>query len=62
VITAALCGSAVGLVAALVSGHSLAAALIAGGVAFVAVAASLSRVQGAAWMQASATHIGVEVD
>lgn len=60
VITAALCGSTVGLVAALVAGHSLAAALISGGVAFAAVAAVLSRVQGAAWAQASTTHIDVD--
>jgi hypothetical protein len=59
VITAALCGSAAGLVAALATGHSLLAALIAGGVVFAAVVAALSRVQGAAWAQASATHIGV---
>lgn len=56
VITAALAASTVGLVAALLSGHSLAAALIAGGVAFAALVAVLSRVQGAAWARASATH------
>jgi hypothetical protein len=60
VITAALCGSAAGLVAALATAHSLAAALSAGGVVFAAVVAGLSRAQGAAWAQASATHLGVD--
>jgi hypothetical protein len=56
VITAALTASAVGLVAALLSGHSVAAALIAGGLAFAVLVAVFSRVQGAAWSRASATH------
>jgi hypothetical protein len=60
VITAALSRAAVGLVGALLSGHSLAVALIAGGVAFAVIAAVLSRVQGAAWRQASAEHLPVE--
>jgi hypothetical protein len=56
VITAALAASAVGLVAAIASDHSLAAALIAGGVTFLVVVALLSRVQGAAWRHAQETH------
>jgi hypothetical protein len=60
VITAALAGSAVGLAAALLSGHSLAVALIAGGAAFAVLVVALSRVQGAAWRNASATHLSVE--
>jgi hypothetical protein len=60
VITAALAGSTVGLAAALIFGHSLLAALIAGGVTFVVGIARLSRVQGAAWAQASAGHLSVQ--
>lgn len=60
VITAALAASAVGLVGALVAGHSLAVALIAGGIAFAALLVALSRMQGAAWRTASTTHLSVE--
>jgi hypothetical protein len=60
VITAALAGATVGLAAALAAGHSLAAALIAGGVAFAVIVTAFSRVQGAAWAGASATHIDVD--
>jgi hypothetical protein len=56
VITAALAASGVGLAAALLSHHSLAAALIAGAVAFAALLAALSRAQGAAWRRASAAR------
>jgi hypothetical protein len=48
-ITAVLAGSAVGLLAAIVSAHSLATALAAGGIAAVATLAALMRYQGAAW-------------
>lgn len=48
-ITAVLAGSAVGLLAAIVSAHSLAAALAAGGAAAVATLAALMRYQGSAW-------------
>ena len=48
-ITAVLAGSAVGLFAAVVSAHSLAAALAAGGTAAVATLAALMRYQGSAW-------------
>jgi hypothetical protein len=49
VITAVLAGSAVGLLVAIVSAHSLAAALAAGGTAAVATLAALMRHQGSAW-------------
>ena len=48
-ITAVLAGSAVGLLAAIVSAHSLATALAAGAIAAVATLAALMRYQGAAW-------------
>jgi hypothetical protein len=48
-ITAVLAGSAVGLLAAIVSAHSLATALAAGGIAAVATLAALMRYQGSAW-------------
>ena len=49
VITAVLAGSAVGLLAAIISGHSLAAALAAGGTAAVATLTALMRRQGSLW-------------
>jgi hypothetical protein len=55
-ITAVLAGSAVGLLAAIVSDHSLAAALAAGGTAAVATLAALMRYQGSAWKR-SASNI-----
>jgi hypothetical protein len=51
VVTAVLAGSAVGLLAAVVSNHSLAAALIAGGFVGVAVLMLLMHVQQAAWLR-----------
>jgi hypothetical protein len=51
VVTAVLAGSAVGLLAAVVSNHSLAAALIAGGFVGVAVLLLLMHVQRAAWLR-----------
>jgi hypothetical protein len=53
VITAVLAGSAVGLLAAIVSGHSLAAALGAGGTAAVATVVALMRYQGSAWTRSA---------
>jgi hypothetical protein len=53
VITAVLAGSAVGLLAAIVSAHSLAAALAAGGTAAVATLAALIRYQGSAWKRSA---------
>jgi hypothetical protein len=52
VITAALAGSAAGLLAAVSSDHSLVAALAAGAAIFVAVLWTLMRYQRAAWAQA----------
>jgi hypothetical protein len=49
VATAVLAGSAVGLLAAIVSAHSLAAALAAGGTAAVATLTALMRRQGSVW-------------
>jgi hypothetical protein len=49
VITAVLAGSAVGLLTAIVSAHSLAAALVAGGTAAVVTLAALMLYQGSAW-------------
>jgi hypothetical protein len=52
-ITAVLAGSALGLLAAIVSDHSLAAALAAGGTAAVATLAALMRYQGSAWKRSA---------
>jgi hypothetical protein len=52
-ITAVLAGSAVGLLAAIVSAHSLAAALAAGGTAAVVTLAALMRYQGSAWKRSA---------
>jgi hypothetical protein len=54
-ITAVLAGSAVGLLAAIVSAHSLAAALAAGGTAAAATLAALMRYQTSVWKR-SASH------
>ena len=56
-ITAVLAGSAVGLLAAVVSAHSLAAALASGGIAAVATLAALMRYQGAAWKRSASVPI-----
>jgi hypothetical protein len=53
VITAVLAGSAVGLLTAIVSDHSLPAALAAGGAAAVAALAALMRYQTAAWKRSA---------
>jgi hypothetical protein len=52
-ITAVLAGSAVGLLAAIVSAHSLAAALAAGGTAAVATLAALMRYQTSVWKRSA---------
>jgi hypothetical protein len=54
VITAAPAGSAAGLLAAVASDHSLAAALASGVAVFVGVLWALMRYQSAAWAQAGA--------
>ena len=56
-ITAVLAGSAVGLLTAIVSGHSLAAALAAGGTAAVATLAALMRYQTSAWKRSASIPI-----
>ncbi len=59
-ITAVLAGSAVGLLAAIVSAHSLAAALAAGGTAAVATLAALMRYQGSAWKRSASIPISTD--
>ena len=53
VITAVLIGSAGGLLAAAVSGHSLVAALVAGAVVAAAALTGLMRYQNSAWIEAT---------
>jgi hypothetical protein len=53
VITAMLAGSAIGLLTAVASEHSLAAALVAGGVVAVATLAAMMRLQESAWKRAT---------
>jgi hypothetical protein len=53
VITAVLAGSAIRLLAAVASEHSLAAALVAGGVVALAALAALMRIQQSAWDRAN---------
>jgi hypothetical protein len=60
VITAVLAGSAAALVATLASGHSLAAALIAGAVVALAMLVALMRFQRSAWERATTTPIVAE--
>jgi hypothetical protein len=62
VITAVLAGSAVGLLTAVVSAHSLAAALAAGGTAAVATLAALMRYQGSAWRRSASIPIITDED
>jgi hypothetical protein len=57
VVTAVLAGSAVGLLTAIVSAHSLAAALAAGGTAAVATLTALTRRQGSVWNRFVSTPI-----
>jgi hypothetical protein len=62
VITAVLAGSAVGLLTAIVSAHSLGAALVAGGTAAVATLAALMRYQGSAWRRSASSPIITDQD
>jgi len=62
VITAALAGSAAGLVAAVASGHSLAAALPAGAAVGIAIVWTLMRRQIAAWTQASRAQFNIDAE
>jgi hypothetical protein len=57
VVTAVLAGSAIGLLAAVVSDHSLAAALAAGGVAALAVLGVLMREERFAWERTAAAPL-----
>ena len=57
VITAVLAGSAGGLLAAVVSGHSLVAALIAGMVVAVAALTGLMRYQNSAWIRGTTASL-----
>jgi len=61
-ITAVLAGSGVGLLAAIVSAHSLAAALAAGGAAAVVTLAALMRYQGSAWKRSALVPIIADQD
>jgi hypothetical protein len=62
VITAVLAGSAVGLLVAILSAHSLAAALAAGGTAAVATLAMLMRRQGSAWKRFTSIPTSTDQD
>jgi hypothetical protein len=59
VITAVLAGAATGLIAAVVSAHSLAAALVAGGVVALAALAAMMRRQQTAWERATSDPTGM---
>jgi hypothetical protein len=62
VITAVLAGSAAGLVAAVSTGHSLIAAIVAGAVVTTAALVGLMRYQRAAWNRAGAAALFPGVD
>jgi hypothetical protein len=60
VITAALAGSAAGLLAAVASDHSLTAALLAGGAVGIAIVWTLMRRQIGVWTQESTTQLNID--
>jgi hypothetical protein len=62
VVTAVLAGSAIGLLAAVVSEHSLAAALVAGGVVALAALAGMMRRQQSAGERASSAPVSLDTD
>jgi hypothetical protein len=62
VTTAALAGSAAGLLAAVASSHSLAAALPAGTAVGIAIVWTLMRRQSAAWTQASGAQVNIDTE
>jgi hypothetical protein len=62
VITAVLAGSTAALAAILISDHSLAAALISGGLVALIVLVALTRFQRSAWAAASTTPITADED
>jgi hypothetical protein len=59
-ITAVLAGSATGLLTAVASEHSLAAALVAGGVVAVAALAAMMRLQESAWERATSAPVSFD--
>jgi hypothetical protein len=62
VITAALAGSAAGLLAAVASDHSLAAALAAGAAVAIAIVWTLMRRQVAVWTQADSAQLNIDAE
>jgi hypothetical protein len=62
VITAVLAGSAIGLLTAVTSEHSLAAALVAGGVVALAALAAMMRLQESAWERATSGPAGFDAE
>jgi ABC-type uncharacterized transport system permease subunit len=62
VITAVLAGSAIGLLVAVVTEHSVASALVAGGVVALAALGATMRRQQAAWEHATSTPVSFEED
>jgi hypothetical protein len=62
VITAVLAGSAIGLLTAVASKHSLAAALVAGGLVALAALAGMMRIQQSAWEQATSGPGGFDAE
>lgn len=62
VITAVLAGSAIGLLAAVASGHSLVAALVAGGLVALAALAAMMRRQQSAWDRAASAPVSFDSD
>jgi hypothetical protein len=60
VITAVLAGSAIGLLAAVASDHSLAAALVPGGVVALAALAAMMRLQQSAWERATSAPVSFD--
>jgi hypothetical protein len=62
VITGALAGSAAGLLAAVATNHSLAAALPAGAAVGIAIVWTLMRRQVAAWIQASSAPLNIDAE
>jgi ABC-type uncharacterized transport system permease subunit len=62
VITAVLAGSAIGLLAAVASEHSLAVALVAGGLVALAALAAMMRRQQSAWERATSARVSFDAD
>jgi ABC-type uncharacterized transport system permease subunit len=62
VITAVLAGAAIGLLAAVASEHSLAAALVAGGLVALAALAAMMRRQQSAWERATSAPVSFDTD